>query len=135
MNAWQGPRAPEDAPDTRRLRTPTGRIAKLLACGLAVAAIAGCAGRRPDTVTIHDLKFDPQTLTVAKGTTVTWVNKDQIPVQVQSDDFGAKGAPAGQFSSEPLNPEESYTLRFDNTGEFTYADPFHPYMKGTIIVK
>jgi plastocyanin len=107
-------------------------------CGIAVlvaVSLTGCGGAKPGTVTIHDLKFDPSSVTVSKGSSVTWVNEDQIPVQIQSDDFGTAGAAPGQFSSEPLNPGESFTQKFDTAGKYTYSDPFHPYMTGAVEVR
>jgi plastocyanin len=100
-----------------------------------VVALAGCAAPPAGTIVLQDLRFEPSELTVTKGTTVTWLNKDQIPVQIQSDDFGATPEVPGQFSSEPLNPGESFTHTFDTAGEFGYSDPFHPYITGKVTVR
>jgi plastocyanin len=123
--------------DSRRrgFRLVAGLTIALLVV-VAVAGLAGCGVNPPQgTVVIHDLQFDPPAVAVAKGTTVTWVNKDQIPVQIQSDDFGTTPTVPGQFASEPLNPGESYTHTFADVGTFTYGDPFHPYIKGSVVVK
>jgi plastocyanin len=102
----------------------------------AVAALSGCGVKpQPGTIVIHDLQFDPPSVAVAKGSKVTWTNSDQIPVQIQTDSFGTTPTVPGQFSSEPLNPGESYTHTFDDAGTFTYSDPFHPYMTGSVAVK
>jgi plastocyanin len=106
-----------------------------LIMALAAAALAGCSQHPADTVIIHDLQFDPTVITVSTGTTVTWVNKDQIPVQVQSDNYDASTPAPGQFSSEPLNPKDEFSLRFDATGDYPYFDPFHPYITGTVVVR
>jgi plastocyanin len=127
--------------ETRRAERPrTGSrrawlcLLALAVCALALGALAGCTAP-PNTVMIHDLVFDPGAVTVAKGTTITWQNKDEIPVQIQSDDFGTTPTVPGQFSSEPLNPGETYTHTFDDAGSFGYSDPFHPFIKGTVVVK
>jgi plastocyanin len=108
------------------------------ACLLLVAAsvLSGC-GVRPQqgTIVIHDLQFDPPSVAVAKGSKVTWINSDQIPVQIQTDSFGTTPTVPGQFSSEPLDPGESFSYTFSDTGTFTYSDPFHPYMTGSVAVK
>jgi plastocyanin len=106
----------------------------LVAIVLLLLCAAGCAAPA-NTVTIHDLHFDPGDVTVAKGTAITWRNSDQIPVQIQSDDFGTTPTVPGQFSSLPLNPGETFTHTFDDTGKFGYSDPFHPYITGTVTVK
>jgi plastocyanin len=106
--------------------------------GFATAKLpADAAGisAAPGTIVIHDLQFDPAEVTVTKGASITWVNKDEIPVQVQSDSFGTTPTVPGQFSSEPLNPGESFTQSFNDAGTFTYSDPFHPYMTGSVVVK
>jgi plastocyanin len=126
------------SPDGRGSRT-TLTVACIVGACLIVAAAAllsGCAVNPPaGTVVIHDLEFDPSAVTVSKGTRVTWSNQDQIPVQIQTDSFGTTPTVPGQFSSEPLNPGESYTHTFADVGTFTYSDPFHPYMTGSVVVK
>jgi plastocyanin len=119
----------------RRVR---GWLPALITVLLIVIAtgLAACAVHPPEgTVIIHDLQFDPPAITVARGTTVTWTNQDQIPVQIQTGSFGASPTVPGQFSSEPLNPDESYTHTFTDSGKFEYSDPFHPYITGSVIVK
>ena len=102
---------------------------------VTTAGLAGCAATPADTIVIRDLRFEPLELSVAKGATVTWLNKDQIPVQIQSDDFGTTPTVPGQFSSEPLNPGESFQHTFADAGEFKYSDPFHPYIAGMVTVR
>jgi plastocyanin len=103
---------------------------------LAAAVVGGCVSHPPEgTIYVQDLAFDPSAVTVTKGSTITWTNKDQIPVQIQTDDFGTTPTVPGQFSSEPLNPGESFTHTFTDAGKFTYSDPFHPYMTGSVAVK
>lgn len=119
---------------TRRTRVAALVVLGALAIVLA-AALAGCAAAKPDTVSIHDLQFDPRSMTVAQGTTITWVNNDEAAHTITTDDFGAKGAPPGQFSSDPLNPGDSFKHTFDTAGTFSYHCTIHPFIKGTIIVK
>lgn len=118
----------------RRARVAALAVVGLLAAVLAAGLVA-CAAPKPNLVTIHDLQFDPGSMTAAKGTTVTWINNDEAAHTITTDDFGTKGAPLGQFSSDPLNPGDSFTHTFDTTGEFKYHCTIHPYIKGTIIVK
>jgi plastocyanin len=108
----------------------------MVAALLAVAVIAGGCAAKPNTVDIHDLEFDPQTMTVAVGTTVTWTVNDQTAHIIQTDDFGVDGkSQTGQFASQPLSPGDSFSHTFDTAGTFTYGDPLQGYMTGTIVVK
>jgi plastocyanin len=115
------------------------RWAAVLVIAVVVAAaglLAGCGVHPPEgTIVVHDLQFDPPAVTVAKGQTITWTNQDQIAVLVRSASFGASPTVPGQFSSDPLNPGDSYTHTFDTAGTFTYGDPFHPYITGAVTVK
>src|SRR5216683_2476022 len=47
-----------------------------VAPGIAFAGDTQTAAVQPTVVEIHNLKFDPPTLTIAPGTKVTWVNED-----------------------------------------------------------
>jgi plastocyanin len=114
------------------------RYLPLLVAGALVFAVAltGCASQPANTVSIHDLKFDPPSITVAKGTTVTWINNDEAAHTITTDDLGAAGvSQAGQFTSQPLNPGEKFTHTFDTTGEFKYHCTIHPFIKGAVTVK
>lgn len=108
-------------------------------------AIAGCTGYAPsgtpvrtgapggESVTIQNFVFSPPNLTVDRGTTVTWNNKDTVNHQVTSDDpaLNAKGM---GFSSPVIPAGGTYTVMFGTPGTFTYHCNLHPLMKGTIIV-
>ncbi len=79
------------------------------------------------TVTIKNFAFDPATLTISKGTTVTWTNEDSVPHQIVSD--------SNAFSSSPLGKGQTYSFTFSEIGTFSYHCAIHPSMKGTIAVK
>jgi len=87
----------------------------------------------PNTVTIQNFAFTPATITVPKGTTVTWTNLDSVNHQVISDAQGsiAEGA---VFSSNFLPQGAGYSFRFDNPGTYPYHCSIHPSMKATVIV-
>lgn len=73
--------------------------------------------------------FMPSTITVVIGVnnTVVWTNDDTAPHTVTAND--------GSFSSGNLNPGDSFTITFSTPGTYTYHCNYHPWMKGTIIVK
>ena len=78
-------------------------------------------------VTIADMSFSPSTLTVKKGTTVTWTNNDSVAHTVVSDS-------GSELGSENLENGENYTHKFDTVGTFAYHCSIHPNMKATITV-
>jgi plastocyanin len=84
------------------------------------------APAEPDQVLIEGFAFDPGTITVMAGTTVTWTNQDPTEHTVTAKD--------GSFTSEPLTSGKGYRVTFDRAGTFVYACAIHPTMAGTIEV-
>jgi amicyanin len=78
-------------------------------------------------VNIFNYKFDPETVTIKAGTTVTWTNKDEIPHTVASTDKTFK-------DSAGLDTGDSYSYTFTKPGTYSYYCTLHPFMKGTIVV-
>ena len=83
----------------------------------------------PDTVTINNFAFDPPTLTVAPGTKVVWVNKDEEPHTVTSANNDAP------FKSAGLDTDDSFSFTFTKPGTYKYFCSIHPHMVGTVVVK
>ena len=79
------------------------------------------------TITIHNLAFDPSTIIVTVGTTVTWVNNDGTTHTVTAD--------GGAFDSGSLAGGATFQFTFDQVGDFAYHCSIHPSMQGTISVK
>jgi plastocyanin len=86
------------------------------------------------TVTIHNFAFDPQTMTVSQGSTVTWVNQDSATHTIVNDASGSN-AEGALFKSNSLPNGASYSFRFDSPGTYAYHCTIHPSMKGTITVQ
>lgn len=76
-------------------------------------------------VSIQNFAFNPGTLTVKKGTTVTWTNNDVVPHEPKSN----------TFDSGPLANGQSFSFTFNQTGTFDYSCAIHPSMTGKIIVE
>jgi plastocyanin len=96
------------------------RLATLsLAALLLFAPTAGAQGKTM-TLSIKNFAFNPPNATVAPGTTVTWVNDDQVPHTVTAND--------GAFDSGTLQPGQSYSFAFDKPGTYAYHCNIHPYM-------
>jgi len=80
-------------------------------------------------VKIDNFSFSPANLTVAPGTTVTWINHDDIPrVVVSSDDPKV-------FKSKALDTDDRFSFTFTKAGTYPYFCAIHPKMTGKIIVQ
>ena len=77
-------------------------------------------------VEITNFAFDPPSLTVKAGTTVTWTNQDSAPHTITSD--------AGDWDSGQLSKGQSFSHTFDQAGTLAYHCSVHPSMTGTIVV-
>ena len=81
-------------------------------------------------VTIKNRAYSPKTLTVTKGTTITWTNEDSIQHNVISDSDSEQNGLDGPL----LNKGQSYSFTFDTVGVYTYHCTPHPDMTGIIEV-
>ncbi len=77
-------------------------------------------------VKIDNFVFAPETLTIAVGTSVTWVNHDDIPHTVVENNMA--------FRSKALDTNDSYSFTFTKAGTYDYFCSLHPHMKGKIVV-
>ena len=93
----------------------------------AVKAAEPAAPPAGPQVGIMNYKFDPETLTVPAGTTVTWVNHDEVPHTVASSDkrFTSSGA---------LDTGDKYSYTFTTPGTYTYFCTLHPFMTAKVVV-
>lgn len=82
------------------------------------------------TVDIDNFAYEPKTLTVTRGTEVTWINRDDVPHTVTSDDGTA-------LDSDELGENDEFSERFLEDGTFEYHCEIHgkDRMSGTIVVE
>ena len=81
-----------------------------------------------NSVTINNFAFSPPNITVKKGDSVTWTNKDTVPHTVTEND-NQQGP-----NSSTLSSGEKYSFTFNTVGTFQYHCTIHPDMKGTVVV-
>jgi plastocyanin len=81
----------------------------------------------PMEVKIDNFTFSPDTLTVPANSTVTWVNKDDVPHVITSND--------GLFKSKALDTDDKYSYTFTKAGTYAYYCSIHPKMVGKIVVQ
>lgn len=85
-----------------------------------------------NAVTLNDRKFDPPSIVVPVGTTVTWSNKDRTTHTVSS---GVPGTRSGTFDRTLSPGFGEFTFTFDKPGIYTYYCQFHTHMLGQVEVK
>jgi plastocyanin len=78
-------------------------------------------------VKIDNFSFAPETLTVPVGTTVTWINRDDIPHTVVSTE--------GVFKSKVRDTDEKFSYTFAKAGTYRYYCSMHPKMTGKVLVQ
>ncbi|MDF3043480.1 MAG: hypothetical protein K0Q71_6186 [Thermomicrobiales bacterium] len=103
-------------------------VAVLVAGGTFLSRVGPSAAHQDEAITVQvvDFAFEPGTLTVPAGATVTWTNAGRRPHTVTADD--------GSFDSGRLDPGEQFSQTFDQPGTFAYHCGFHPEMQGEIVV-
>lgn len=86
------------------------------------------AGADNQVVIIKDYKFVPQEVTIKRGQTLRWENREKR--QYHSVWFEAQGEPQPDY----FFPDESYEREFKQVGSFSYRCGPHPEMTGTVHV-
>lgn len=93
------------------------------------ASAAPARSTRPAAITINNYTFHPGVLTVAKGSTVVWINKDDDVHTIKSQDGPEP------FNSPALETGSRFGFKFDRAGTYHYICTVHPYMHGVIVVR
>lgn len=91
-------------------------------------AFAGESKEGTSKIEIKDFHFNPETVTVKSGQTITWINRDEEPHTVVSVEKQFKKSP-------PLDTDQSFTITAGAPGTYTYFCSVHPKMTGTIVVE
>ncbi len=103
-------------------------LVTLVLCGLALAAAPNrLSDKHTTTVNIKGMKFDPETVKIAVGDTIQWINDDDRDHTVTAKD--------GSFKSEKLGNGESFEFKFKKAGKYAYGCSYHPRMKGVVVVE
>ncbi|QQJ99253.1 cupredoxin domain-containing protein [Burkholderia ambifaria] len=100
-------------------------------CRIVVAAVlafvaADVVAATTHRITIEGMRFNPASVTVARGDTIVWVNKDLVAHTATA---------AGLFDSHEIRPDASWTYVANTPGRHAYICTFHPTMKATLTVK
>ncbi len=111
---------------------------------IIVIAISGCYAQKiavqptttPPTgdlgikndIEISGFSFNPNTLTVSKGASVVWTNKDSAPHTIVSDT-------GDEINSDSISKGNTYVHVFNTPGTYDYHCGIHPSMKGKVVVE
>lgn len=95
-------------------------------------------------IAIAGFAFDPSSVDVERGQTVTWINQDDIAHTVTSGRPKRQGVPGvsdnrdaqpdGAFDSGTMELNDDYIHTFDKHGTFTYYCAIHAGMKARVVV-
>jgi plastocyanin len=113
----------------RPLAAAVGAVFALSGTGSVAQQLAAV---NPAEIAIVNFAFTPKTLTVARGTTVTWDNKDEEPHNIVDVPDGKQPR---KFRSQAVDGGEKYTFTFTDPGTYKYICSIHPHMEGTVVVK
>src|SRR5438132_5987581 len=96
---------------------------------VAAAAIfgAGAVSAANTEVQIDQFAFIPQRITVKAGTTVTWINEDDVPHTIVSS--------SKVFKSKALDTADKFSFTFTTPGTYDYFCSVHPHMTGAVVVE
>lgn len=118
-------------------------IAGVAVVALAVVSLDNRSGRpansgptdavkpaKENLVIIQNYKFAPETLTIKKGATITWENRDNTRHNAVSED----DSPVKGLNGPLIGRGETWAHTFTGAGTYTYYCSPHPYMKARIVV-
>jgi plastocyanin len=86
----------------------------------------GSAGPGANEVFIQGMAFNPSSITVAAGTTITWTNKDVVNHTVTSK--------TNVFDSGSLSKGSTFSFTFATAGTYSYYCQVHPSMVASVTV-
>ena len=128
---------PGAAPSPGPMKVPADQLASVLGIthvsyvegrgplAIVDSTLAGDS-KQPAAVSIDNFTFSPATLSVEKGTSVAWVNHDDIPHTVVEKN--------GRFKSKTLDTGDRFEHVMREPGNYEYFCSLHPHMQGKVAV-
>lgn len=99
--------------------------------GTSTSASPSAATAVSGGVHLTGYKFDPATITVAAGSSLTFTNDDSIGHTVVE---GENGTPAAGQTPQPVAPGSTVSLAFGTAGAVKLTCTIHPSMSMTVTV-
>ncbi len=102
---------------------------KIVFIALAILFLFSCKKDNPgpNEVFMDGTKFNPSSLTISSGTTITWTNKESSTHTVTSD--------KGTFESGDMMKSKTFSFTFTTAGTFAYHCKHHSGMTGSVTVQ
>ena len=115
--------------NTAHVRCARAVLALTFCAALVMPAIFAVAAPPATIVDINIAKFayGPKEITIAPGTKVVWINHDETPHTVTSNDKS--------FASKGLDTDDKFEHTFAGEGDFGYICTVHPFMTGVVHVR
>jgi plastocyanin len=101
-------------------------LSMLVISSISLGICADMSQPGTSTVDIKGFSFQPSSMTVQVGTTVTWVNHDSVDHTITSDD--------GKFESKNIMSGGEFRFAFSKPGTYSYHCGIHPSMTGVVTV-
>lgn len=121
----------QDVADNTTLSSPTSATSPTP----PAASPANTAAAEAAEVNYDGTTFTPATLTVAKGTTVTFKNSSSGTVQPASDPHPSHTKYPGFDAEKAVAAGQSYSMTFDTAGTWGYHNHLNTRQTGTIVVQ
>jgi glucose/arabinose dehydrogenase/plastocyanin len=83
-------------------------------------------------VVMQNFLFVPAQIEVQTGTTVRWINQDNVPHTATA---GTRNNPTTLFDSGNMAAGATFTFTFNEAGTYNYFCALHPGMDGVVIVE
>jgi plastocyanin len=94
---------------------------------VSTAGTGTATGGATVQVIMTNRAYDPATVTIKVGDTVTWVNQDAPQHDVVADN--------GEFKSELFDKGKTFSFIFREAGTYPYHCSIHPGMTGVVIAQ
>jgi len=107
--------------------SPVNRLLAVCALVGTLLMAAPAPAAEPIAIAIRNYTFVPAEITVPRGSEIRWTNEDATVHSIL--------AVNKSFHSPGLDTADSFTMRFDEPGEFVYVCGLHPHMTGKIRVQ
>jgi plastocyanin len=119
--------AEEPAPQVAPLEEPETHAEEPTASTISIAAGASTPGCEQTNEC-----FNPSSISIPVGSTITWTNDDSAAHTVTS---GKDATPDGVFDSGLFMAGKTFSHKFESAGQYPYYCLVHPWMTGTVTVE
>jgi len=100
----------------------------LIACGNTKEKAVTSSNQNPSLteISVENMMFTPETITVKPNTTVKWTNNDSVEHTIKIDNANIE---------KNLKPSDEFSYKFIELNSYNYSCTIHPDMKGLIVVE